>query len=222
MSEFIHITLQGVVYSATHRSEDDNDTLMLFCQCLAGVSQELSFDVLYRAVSSKWRLQDDISNPFGDSRESLVPAVWIFNLDNDILTLHKKSLNRMIPLSKLREGPVPIVEMEPFELPPLPKFTLDKDFPTPTWEPKFNAATRQTAFIGRVLEDFSYQWRHVFRSRYNNSTFRRLACAILRIVTLDFNVKEVARSRAGIRGTLGGLWTTTGALRVELPSQRTM
>lgn len=135
-----------------------------------------------------------------------MPAVWIFNLDNDILTLHKKSLNRMIPLSKLREGPVSIADMEPFELPPLPKFTLDKDFPTPTWEPKFNAATRQTAFIGRVLEDFSYQWRHVFRSRYNNSTFRRLACAILRIVTLDFNVKEVARSRAGIRGTL--VWLT--------------
>ena len=159
---------------------------------------EFSFDELYRSISSGWQQQDDIPYPFGDHRECLVSALWIIDLDNDTLQLRKKKQNRRIPLSMLREGCVFITQMDLFDLSPLPKDTLNRDPLKPTWEPQFVAKVRQTAFLRRVLEDFSHQWRHVLRSRYNDSTFRRLARAILRLVTLDFRVEEVTSSRAGI------------------------
>ncbi|KAL9118531.1 MAG: hypothetical protein Q9187_004922 [Circinaria calcarea] len=121
-----------------------------------------------------------------------------------MLQLRKKTQNRRIGLSKLREGPVSVLQMDLFDPPPLQKFSLSRVFPTPTptWKPKCDTTERRLAFVGRVLEDFSHQWRHVLRSGYNDSTFRRLARAILSIATLDFRVKEVAFSRAGVHGSL--------------------
>lgn len=52
-----------------------------------------------------------------------------------------------------------------------------------------------------MLADFAFQWS-VLCGRYNNSTFRKLACAIIRIITLDFNVEEVTTSRLGTGGFL--------------------
>lgn len=128
--------------------------------------------------------------------------MWIIDLDNDILQLRKRKQDRRIPLSMLREGCVFVSRMELFDLPPLPKYALIRGTMTPTWEPQSKATMRQTAFIRRILEDFSHQWRHILRSRYNDSTFRRLACAILRLVSLDFRVEEAISSRVGMPGPL--------------------
>ncbi|KAL2215072.1 hypothetical protein M432DRAFT_156499 [Thermoascus aurantiacus ATCC 26904] len=122
MSQFIHVILQGAVYSTGRRSADNDAMLTLVCKHFAGASREFAVNTLYRGISSEWRLQDDIPNPFSDSRECLVSAVRVIDLDNDILTLHKKDVNRRLPLSKVREGPVSIPVMEPFEPAPLPKF----------------------------------------------------------------------------------------------------
>jgi hypothetical protein len=61
---------------------------------------------------------------------------------------------------------------------------------------------RRRVFISRILVDFAFQWRHVLSGRYNNFTFRRLAYAIIQIVTLSFTVEEVTRSRHGTSGFL--------------------
>jgi hypothetical protein len=53
-----------------------------------------------------------------------------------------------------------------------------------------------------MLSDFAFQWRHIFNGDYNNLTFRRFAYAIIKIVALDFNVKEITRSRPGLGGFL--------------------
>jgi hypothetical protein len=62
--------------------------------------------------------------------------------------------------------------------------------------------SRRKSFIPKVLSDFAFQWRHVLHGHYNNSTFRRLAYAIMRIVALDFNVKEITHPRQGLGGFL--------------------
>ncbi|KAI1336540.1 hypothetical protein F5Y15DRAFT_394112 [Xylariaceae sp. FL0016] len=59
---------------------------------------------------------------------------------------------------------------------------------------------RQKAFTCRLLADFAFQWRHILGGRYNQSTFQKLATAIIRIVTLDFNVQEATTPRQGNGG----------------------
>uniref|UniRef100_A0A0B7JNX3 Uncharacterized protein n=1 Tax=Bionectria ochroleuca TaxID=29856 RepID=A0A0B7JNX3_BIOOC len=61
---------------------------------------------------------------------------------------------------------------------------------------------RHKALVQKMLADFAHQWRHVLSGRFNHSTFRRLAYAIIKIVTLDFEVKEIAAQRQGIGGFL--------------------
>jgi hypothetical protein len=43
-----------------------------------------------------------------------------------------------------------------------------------------------------VLHDFNYKWRHILRRQYNDLIFRRLARAIIRIATMDFNIVEIS------------------------------
>lgn len=132
--------------------------------------------------------------------------MWIFDLDNDSLQIHEKDRSRRIPLCKLRQGPVSSTDLEPYHPPALARYhKIGEYLSEPTWDPEYDASEQQIAIIGRILEDFSHQWRHVLRSRYNDSTFRRLARAILRIATLDFEITEVASFRSAIPGSLVAL-----------------
>lgn len=131
--------------------------------------------------------------------------MWTFDLDNDILQLHKKDQNRRIPLRNLGQGPISIADLEPYDPPPLIRYNLDQQFPQPTWDPECNAKKRHGAYLSRILEDFSYQWRHVLRCRYNDSTFRRFTRAILLIPRLDFRVTEVACVRQDRLGLTVGV-----------------
>ena len=79
---------------------------------------------------------------------------------------------------------------------------LKNAFPSPSWVPKVTVPERNKAFVTRILWDFAHQWRHVLRSDYNIHTFRRLACAIVRIATMDFRVVEVDTPRQGKGGHL--------------------
>lgn len=142
-------------------------------------------------------------NPFGDSRDCLAQTVWTFNLDKGILLFDKKDQHRQLSLDLLPQLPdVNSAYFEPYDPPAPPNLDLGKAFPAPYWTPKYNIAERNKSFVSRVLEDFSYQWRHILRACYNDLTFRRLARAIIRIAMLDFTVTEVATARRGEGGFL--------------------
>lgn len=95
-------------------------------------------------------------------------------------------------------------DFEPCEPPSLPTFDVYKIFPPPYWNPDIQVSERNIAFTSRVLNDFNLQWRHILRNRYNDFTFRRVARAILLIVTFDFKIVAVTTSRQGTRGVLVG------------------
>ena len=61
---------------------------------------------------------------------------------------------------------------------------------------------RRKALLCRILQDFTVQLRHIISSPYNNTMFRRLACAIIRIITLDFTIEEIDSPRRASGGLL--------------------
>lgn len=61
---------------------------------------------------------------------------------------------------------------------------------------------RLKAFLSRILADFTVQWRHVLCGSYNNLTCRKLAYAIVQIVTLDFSITEASLPHPDIDGFL--------------------
>ncbi|KAF2801023.1 hypothetical protein K505DRAFT_291477 [Melanomma pulvis-pyrius CBS 109.77] len=208
MATYINLSLQGTVYFAAHRSAEDGAMLQLYSSKLVGIARESVFDVLYSRVAHDWHQQDDIVTPFNDRRWSHVEAVWTFDLDRDILRLDKRDCNLSVPLSLVRQRSITISDFEPYEPPPtLAKHTLQSVYSAPCWKMRRSGVDpqrlqRRKAFVSRILTDFAFQWRHVLCGRYNNSTFRRLAYAIVRIVTLDFTVEEATLSRQGTGGFL--------------------
>lgn len=143
-------------------------------------------------------------HPYGDSRQCFFETVWTFDLDKDLLLFCKADKSGRLPLSVLRQRPVTFDDFESCEPPSAPTFDTHKIFPPPHWEPAFQVPERNKNFIGRILNDFNIQWRHILRNRYNDLTFRRLASAILLLATLDFKIVEVTRSRPGTSQRLVG------------------
>ncbi|KAI9878950.1 MAG: hypothetical protein M1830_010068 [Pleopsidium flavum] len=112
-----------------------------------------------------------------------------------MLVLDKNNENRRLALSVLRQRPIAFDDFEPYEPATIPKIDVRTAFPPPYWSPTDHVLERTEAFVSRILEDFAYQWRHILRNRYNESTFRKLASAVIRIAMLDFNVVEEAPRR---------------------------
>ncbi|KAF2808676.1 uncharacterized protein BDZ99DRAFT_509235 [Mytilinidion resinicola] len=193
MTAYINISLQGTVYFITRGSTEDDGMVRLYSSKLVMLMNLYStFDVLYSQLSGEWHHQDDVVNPFLDRRR--VHAIFCDS-------------TRSIPLSLRRQRSITISDFEHYEPPATPGHTLQSIFPPPYWKMRrkdldLQCLERHKAFVGRVLADLAFQWRHILCGRYNNSTFRRLACAIIRIVTLDFEVEEVTLSRRGIGGFL--------------------
>ncbi|KAF1959988.1 hypothetical protein CC80DRAFT_314213 [Byssothecium circinans] len=208
MAAYINLCLQGTVYFGAHRSAEDEDMLQMYSSKLVGVARESTFDVLYSRVARDWHQQDDVFTPFNDRRWTHVRSVWSFDLDHDILRLDKIDRNLRVPLNLVRQRPITISDFEPCEPPPTPaKHTLQSIYPARCWKMTpmdidLHYLQRRKAFVSRILADFAFQWRHVLSGYYNNFTFRRLAYAIVRIVTLDFTVQEATLSRPGIGGFL--------------------
>ncbi|EOA86443.1 hypothetical protein ACJQWK_06207 [Exserohilum turcicum] len=207
MAAYINLSFQGTVYFAAHRSAEVGAMLQLYSNRLVGVARESTFDVLYAQVARDWHQQDDLVTPFNDRRWTHVRAVWTFDLDSDFLRLNQKDRDFCVPLNLVRQRAMTISDFEPYTLPPtLAKHALQSVYSAPCWKMRRNIDLRQLqrrkAFVSRILADFAFQWRHVLCGRYNNSTFRRLANAIVRIVTLDFTVQEATLSRQGKGGFL--------------------
>lgn len=152
-----------------------------------------TFDVLHKGLAKKWLLRDDVVKPFGDRCQSL-RFVCSFNLDEDLLSYSDESGHIQLPLARLREpgsDPLQRSEFTPFEIPSPPQLDL-AEFPPPYQEPPSTPIPeRRLAFSSRVFSDFAHQWRHILRSSYAESTFRRLAKAVVSIATDDFRVDEL-------------------------------
>jgi hypothetical protein len=143
-------------------------------------------------MAEDWLLRDDVVKPYGDRRQNL-RYVCTFNLDQDLLCYSDESGHIQLPLARLRKpgsNPLQRSEFTPFEIAPPPKLDL-AEFPPPYYKPLTRVPKNRLDFCSRVLSDFADQWRHILRSSYAESTFRRLAKAVISIATCDFRVDEV-------------------------------
>lgn len=77
-------------------------------------------------------------------------------------------------------GPVPT--------PLAPRMQSDPEMPY--WKPRIELDERVKAFTYPLLRDFHHRWRHVLRNDFNFTTLRVLANAVIRLSTLDFEVRE--------------------------------
>ncbi|KAF2686596.1 hypothetical protein K458DRAFT_441418 [Lentithecium fluviatile CBS 122367] len=162
-----YITSFCTVYFAARRSAEDDAMLQLYSRKLIGVARESTFDALYSRVARNWQQWDDVLTPFNHRR-------W----------------------SHVRSCTLTISDFEACEpRPPLAKHALQSMYRAPCWkmrrkETDMPRLQRRKAFMSRILSDFAFQWRHVLSGRYSTFTFRRLAYATVRIVTLDFTLPE--------------------------------
>ncbi|KAH6665408.1 hypothetical protein B0J14DRAFT_606075 [Halenospora varia] len=190
MSTAFFITAEGLVYGGTGRRVEINDAIMLFSKLLNGTSQAATFNALSQGINIKWSLKDGIVNPFGDKRQAAV-TVYTFDLDSDILLFSDAFQNLQLPLSRFRsERLVTRNEFSTFE-PTSPPQPNPLAFPSPHWKPSRPPSSRTLPFVTRILSDFAHQWRHILRRPYTDSTFHKLASAILSITTLDFKTVEL-------------------------------
>ena len=171
------------------------------------INSESTFDAVYSHVAQEWHQQDDIVNPFHNVRRNHIERRWIFDLNNDILQLDEENRHLQLFLSIIRARPVTMADFKPYTPPKLAEpgslpFLIPpyRNLRRKGLDPE--RLGRRWAFVGRVLRDFAIQWRHILCGRYNNSTFRKFAYAIIRIVTLEFNVVEVTTPRQGSGGFL--------------------
>jgi hypothetical protein len=166
-----------------------------------------TFTALMAALRLKWNQTFDTIYPFGDRRQCHFESVWTFNLDDDLLLFSKLTNTQSVHLSLLRQRQVNFNDFEHCATPSPPSFDVPRDFPSPYWEPdlQLQDQERHIAFTRRILHDFNFQWRHILRNRYNDLTFRRLVCAIIRIVRMDFEIRELTGRRHGLYGPLVGV-----------------
>ncbi|KAH6679207.1 hypothetical protein B0J14DRAFT_293303 [Halenospora varia] len=134
--------------------------------------------------------RNDIVNPLGDPPPRRIQIVYDFDLDKDILSCSSPEFEMWIALDRLRDSS--IVRVSDFtSSPPIALPSVNNSaFIPPHWTPTTTASSRRLAFVSRILSDFNYQWRHILRRPYRESTFRTLAIAVIRIASLDFTVVE--------------------------------
>ncbi|KAJ0141198.1 Uncharacterized protein HZ326_15930 [Fusarium oxysporum f. sp. albedinis] len=62
--------------------------------------------------------------------------------------------------------------------------------PAPYWDLQLDVDQRKKALLGRILRDFGHTWRHLLRRQINNTTFMKLAYAVIWIISMDFGIVE--------------------------------
>ncbi|KAI0157207.1 hypothetical protein GGR57DRAFT_461240 [Xylariaceae sp. FL1272] len=206
---WINILTEGAVYFQSRGSngDDDDHVLQQYSRGLLGKPIDSTFDTVYCRVDRRWHLQDDIVDPFHDRRGAHIQTVWIFDLDNDILRLDKKNYRLQLPLYVLRSRAATIADFHSYAPPWLAEPRSQPFLLPPYWKLRcgvldLDRIERRRPLFGRILADFAFEWRHMLCSRYNDSTFRKFASAIIKIATLDFNVVEVDVTRQDPRDFL--------------------
>ncbi|KAF1948553.1 hypothetical protein CC80DRAFT_431300, partial [Byssothecium circinans] len=147
---------------------------------------------LHKSLPFTWNYDEkyDTVNPLGDSRQIQYHALWTFDIPNDVLQYTNRGRRSQIRLSLLQERVVCLADMESLGGPIPPPLEPTLDSKLPYWRPQVPVDGRMRAFTYRLLRDFHRQWRHILRNQYNSVTLRRFARAIIRLITLDFEVRE--------------------------------
>ncbi|OAA36630.1 hypothetical protein NOR_07430 [Metarhizium rileyi] len=175
----------------SQKPPDDATHLELFFRILVGQEKCPSklFDALEQGLYLIWEQVYDLVNPFGDRRGGAFNSVWTFDLDKDVLLLTKEDRLCSAPLELARER---LLTLGDFKLVSSPSQTLldEQTLPGPFWEPKLHVSSRARAFIGQLLRDFAFTWRHVLRRKMNSTTFLKLAYATIWILRMDFTIVE--------------------------------
>lgn len=132
-------------------------------------------------------------HPFGDERQRFI-SICTIDFDQDLIAFSDESGHIQLPLARLREPdsePPQRSEFRSFEIASPP--TLDLlAFSPPYQKLTTFIPQRRLAFASRILTDFAHQWRHILRSSYADSTFRRLAKAVISIATNSFHTQELS------------------------------
>ncbi|CAM1501666.1 Fc.00g036500.m01.CDS01 [Cosmosporella sp. VM-42] len=175
-------------------TQKDFQTMRLFSSCsriLVGQEKcpsKLS-GALEQGIDLIWEGAYDFVHPFGDSRGGLFNSVWTFDLDKYVLFLTKKDRFCSAPLELARER---LLALDGFELLNSPKqiFSEEVTLTGPYWEPDLAPLPRARSFLGQILRDFAYIWRHVLRRQMKTTTFMKLAYATIWISTMEFTILE--------------------------------
>ncbi|EEU40665.1 uncharacterized protein NECHADRAFT_76041 [Fusarium vanettenii 77-13-4] len=191
LSILVFITQGAFIRRSYSKKPPDCETLLeLISRVLAEQEEcpEKLSAALERGIRLVWEDAYDLVNPFGDRRGGAFSSVWTFDLDKDAIFLEKENQIRVAPLQIGRQRPLTLDDFKLLDLPqpPLEQPTL----PGPYWEPKFDQRPREKSFLGRVIRDFAYTWRHVLRRQMNATTFMKLAYATLWISSMDFTIRE--------------------------------
>lgn len=202
-----------ILFGSRKTNQGDEELLQLFSDILFGLNQgkrlleslialiimiiayvEETFDALRKELPFHWYDGHpyDTINPFGDARQSQYRSLWIFDTQKDLLHHINRSHRSQMPLSLLRVRLVSMADMELLGGPVPTPLTMETelDLGASYWKPSFEIDERLRAFGHRLLRDFDHQWRHILRNNYNSTTLRVFANAIIRISTLDFEIKE--------------------------------
>ncbi|RSL91092.1 hypothetical protein CDV31_015544 [Fusarium ambrosium] len=215
LSILVFITQGASIRRSYSKKPPDCETLLeLISRVLAEQEKcpEKLSAALERGTRLVWEDVYDLVNPFGDRRGGAFSTVWTLDLDKDVLFLETKDQLSVAPLEIGRQRPL---TFDDFKLLDLPQPPLEQAIPPgPYWEPEIDPFLREKSFLGRVLRDFAYTWRHVLRRQMNTTTFMKLAYATLWISTMDFTILE----RTGFEHiTEGGPYIKV----VDLPSWET-
>ncbi|KAH7309017.1 hypothetical protein B0I35DRAFT_90330 [Stachybotrys elegans] len=193
LSVLLYIVQGTALRRALVRTSPPSDAiyLALFSRLLVGQEKcpsKLSA-ALEQGINAAWEDVYDFVNPFGDRRGDSFNSVWTFDLHKDLIFLTKKDRHCSAPLGLARER---LLTQDDFELvsPHEQKPQDNQTLPGPYWEPAFDPMPRETSFLGRVLHDFAYTWRHVIRREMNTIPFMKLAYAIIWISRIEFTLLE--------------------------------
>jgi hypothetical protein len=202
-----------ILFGRRRTHDDDEAHLQLFFHILSDLEghdsvQDIVFEALHKDLPFQWCKEAlyDTVNPFGDMRQVDYKTLWTFNIVNGTLLYTNRHCSSKIRLDYLRSRPISLPDFE-YLGPPVPSLLhLTMSSSMPYWIPDIQVDERTRAFSHRILCDFNHQWRHIIRNNYNIITLRVFARALIRLATLQFEVREETRSRHGIRGNY--VWIT--------------
>jgi hypothetical protein len=144
---------------------------------------------LEQGIKLEWEDVYDFVNPFGDRRGRMFNSVWTFDLDKSLIFLTKPDCVHSAPLELGLQRPLTLDDFHPLE-PGNQRAKSVQTLPEPYWNLKMEISPRRRAFLGRILADFGYTWRHVLRRQMNSTTFTKLAYATVWISSMQFYIRE--------------------------------
>ncbi|KAJ3537231.1 hypothetical protein NM208_g6399 [Fusarium decemcellulare] len=192
MTVLYYIRSGGKLLTGVYRwrdFDDDGKNLKLFAECVTGKDPDQLLESIKKGLPVGWRKTYDVVNPFGDARSDGLESVWLFDLETDTLFLRKRDGFCSASLSVARQRELNMANFTAVSSPD-PTDHIDQLNLDETWVPNFECISETKSLPRKILRDFVYTWRHVLRRQQNDTTFSRLAHAVMSIATLKLSVVE--------------------------------